>query len=100
MGTLDDGLKRTKIQKNSDDTVYSFWIMFMHQILFLLTGCSIGFLLNALPTYTYEHFRYTGENGVSRIEDGYLKNPDSEKPIQVVKGSYSYIGPDDKVSKM
>ena len=42
-------------------------------------------------------FRYTGESGVSRIEDGYLKNPDSEKPIQVVKGSYSYIGPDEKV---
>ena len=47
--------------------------------------------------YIYEYFRYTGENGVSRIEDGYLKNTDSEKPIQVVKGSYSYIGPDEKV---
>ena len=46
--------------------------------------------------YIYK-FRYTGESGVSRIEDGYLKNPDSEKPIQVVKGSYSYIGPDEKV---
>ena len=42
-------------------------------------------------------FRYTGESGVSRIEDGYLKNPEGEKPVQVMKGSYSYIGPDDKV---
>ena len=33
------------------------------------------------------------------MEDGYIKNPDSEKPVQVMKGSYSYIGPDEKVLK-
>ena len=56
-------------------------------------------MLYFIQPYTYQYFRYTGENGVSRIEDGYLKNADSDKPIQVVKGSYSYIGPDDVVSK-
>ena len=56
------------------------------------------FILYFITAGFYVYSRYTGESGVSRTEDGYIKNPDSEKPIQVVKGSYSYIGPDEKVN--
>ena len=36
---------------------------------------------------------------MARKEFGYLKNADSDKPIQVVMGTYSYLGVDGKVQK-
>jgi hypothetical protein len=42
---------------------------------------------------------FESENGISRTEDGFLKNPESERPVQVMTGSYSYTGPDGRVSR-
>ncbi len=42
-------------------------------------------------------FEYVTGDGMTRKETGYLKNPESENPIQVVRGSYSYTGRDGKV---
>lgn len=37
---------------------------------------------------------YETENGIKAEEQGELKNKDSENPINSVRGSYSYTGPD------
>ncbi|TRY79397.1 hypothetical protein TCAL_05798 [Tigriopus californicus] len=42
-------------------------------------------------------FEYEGGNGVKRNEEGYLKDPNSPNPIQVIQGSYSYPGPNGKI---
>ena len=46
--------------------------------------------------YAYEYI--TG-NGMTRREEGYLRDPDGEAPVQVQKGSYSYTGTDGKASR-
>ena len=38
-------------------------------------------------------------NGIQREEKGFLKNPASKNPAQVMSGSWSYTGPDGKVSE-
>ncbi len=45
--------------------------------------------------YAYEYI--TG-NGMTRREEGYLRDPDSEAPVQVQKGSYSYTDTDGQAS--
>ena len=42
-------------------------------------------------------FSFESGNGIQREEKGFLKNPTSKNPAQVMSGSWSYTGPDGKV---
>jgi hypothetical protein len=42
-------------------------------------------------------FSFESGNGIQREEKGFLKNPSSKNPAQVMSGSWSYTGPDGKV---
>lgn len=45
------------------------------------------------------NIRFETGDGVSRREEGFLKNVEGKKPIQVQQGTYSYTGTDGKVLK-
>ncbi len=42
-------------------------------------------------------YRYVTGNGMTRVEEGFLRDPDGEKPVQVQRGAYSYTGTDGQV---
>ena len=68
--------------------------LFDDEVTFLLQDLGITLVsLSLSPTR-----RYVTGTGDQRIEQGYLKNPESEHPIQVMEGAYSYTGSDGVVS--
>jgi hypothetical protein len=46
--------------------------------------------------HVYKYLRFQTSDGISRSEQGVLKNPGTDNEALEVKGSYSYKGPDGK----
>lgn len=70
---------------------------------YLRTKCNCGVVIHLLRltektnALFFIRYRYEGGNGIKRNEEGFLKDPTSKNPIQVIQGSYSYPGPNGKV---